>query len=109
MRAGRLRDLIIIKQKGTVTRDASGGELYSKTTFATLPAEVLPLKTKDYIAAKAAQVDVVIEVNIRYYPGITNNMWVSWGGADYPIDSVINVRGRNTEIQLLCSGPSQPS
>ena len=109
MRAGRLRDQITIQQKGTVTRDAAGGEIYSWTTFATVWADPNPLKVREYIAAKAAQVDLSAQFDIRYLSGVTNNMRVLWNNAGYPIESVVNVRGRNTEIQLLCSGPAQPS
>jgi SPP1 family predicted phage head-tail adaptor len=103
MRAGRLSERVDLQAK-VVTRDALGAEVISWATVHTVPAEAQPLSGREFVAMRQAQSDISIRFRLRYLPGINTGMRVVWRGTAYNVLEAINVRARDTELELLCAG-----
>jgi len=102
MRAGNLRHRITIEQK-TLARDTYGGEVVTWTTFATVWADIQPLNGRELIAAQAVQSEITGKIFIRYLPGVTAGMRVSYCGKYYDIQVPIDPGLKHRELQLLVS------
>jgi len=101
MRAGQLRHRITIQQLST-TRDDYGGVVETWADFAPdIPASVQPLSGRELIAAQAAQSEARVKMSMRYIPGVTEVMRVSYGGKVYNITAVIDVDERHRELQIM--------
>lgn len=61
-----------------------------------------PLLGNEYFNALTADTKVEVKVNMRYIPGITNEMRIQHGDEVYEILSVVNVRGLNRELLCYC-------
>jgi SPP1 family predicted phage head-tail adaptor len=103
MRAGRMHERIDLQSK-VVTRDALGAEVVTWSTVHTVNAEAQPLSGREYVAMRQAQSDISIRFRLRYLPGISTGMRVVWRLRAYDIIEAINVRARDAELELLCSG-----
>ncbi|MBK5205843.1 MAG: phage head closure protein [Polaromonas sp.] len=65
---------------------------------------VEPLTGREYIAAAAAQSEVMTRIRLRYRPGLTPADRVSHDGKVYGITSVIDHRSDHRELVLMCRG-----
>lgn len=101
MRIGRLRHRVTIEQK-SVTRSAIGEEVVSWVAFATVWAEVAPLRGREFFAAQQTQSSVDYKVTMRYLAGVTREMRIVWDGLPLDIVSVIDVEGRRAVLELMC-------
>lgn len=103
MLAQRLRHRVTIEQV-TETRDADGGVV---TAWATLhskvPAEIVPLSGREFIAAQAAQASVNARMTIRYVAGITTKMRVAHGSDIYNIEAVLPDQTLRRHLTLMVS------
>lgn len=101
--AQRLRHRVTIEQV-TETRDADGGVV---TTWAALhskvPAEIVPLSGREFIAAQAAQAGVNARMTIRYVDGITPKMRVVHGPDIYNIEAVLPDPTLRRHLTLMVS------
>lgn len=101
MRAGSLRHRIDIETL-TNTPDEFGGEAGAWSAFASnVPASYEPLTGKEFFAAKQENSQVQARFRIRYQAGIVPAMRVNFGGRLFNIESVIDPRGGNRELQLM--------
>lgn len=103
MRAGRLRDRIVLQAK-VVTRDAMGGEVITWTDQATVWAEPVPLAGREYTSANQEQSEISVRFRLRYRAdlAVTAAWRVTWNSVAYDILDVINVRGTKREWELMC-------
>ncbi|MBV5296673.1 MAG: head-tail adaptor protein [Rhodoferax sp.] len=92
MLAPRLRHRIDVLQP-VITRDPVNGAVVetheSILGGALLPAEVVPLSGKDYVAAATAQNSVVARITIRERPGIYPNMTIVHLNVRYTIQAIL--------------------
>jgi SPP1 family predicted phage head-tail adaptor len=89
MRAGTLRHRITIQSRGE-TRDADGGSAAAWTNFATsVPAEVLPLTGREFLAAGVMQDEVTDTITIRYMTGMLSSMRIVFDGWNYNITAIL--------------------
>ena len=89
MEATKLRHRIDIEEP-TQTRDAWGGVVETWTTFLEcVPAEVVPLSGREFMAATAEHAGVTARITIRYQEGVTAAMRVVFDGAAYNIKAVL--------------------
>lgn len=89
MKAGALRHRITLEHNVT-TRDEWGGEVVGWQTFAAdVPAEVVPLSGREFIAAGELQGQVQARITIRYLPGVLDTMRIQFDGAMYAIRAVL--------------------
>ena len=101
-RAGRLRHRVTIEQSTPVA--AADGELIdSWTTVATVWAEVLELRGREYIAAREAHAEVTTKIKLRYIAGLTPKMRVIFGAHTYDIAHIVDLQGRTRDLELLCT------
>ena len=102
MRAGQLRHQVII-QTPTETNDAQGQPVKSWGTFATVHANVLPVRGREFFDAQQINAETTTKFVIRYLAGITQKMRISYDSKFYNIQSIINVGERDRMIELMCS------
>ena len=89
MKAGALRHRITLEHNVT-TRDEWGGEVAAWQTFAAdVPAEVVPLSGREFIAAGELQGEVQARITIRYLPGVLDTMRIQFDSAVYVIRAVL--------------------
>ena len=101
--APRLRHRVTIEQV-TESRDADGGVV---TAWATLhskvPAEIVPLSGREFVAAQAAQAGITARLTIRYMAGITPKMRVVHGADIYNIEAVLPDPTLRRHLTLMVS------
>lgn len=101
--AQRLRHRVTIEHV-TETRDADGGVV---TAWATLhskvPAEIVPLSGREFMAAQAAQAGITARLTIRYMAGITPKMRVVHGSDIYNIEAVLPDPTLRRHLTLMVS------
>lgn len=100
MRAGRLRRQITI-EVGTATQDATGQEILSWATFATVRASVEPLNGKESFTAEQEQAKATTRFRVRYIEGVTPKMRVNYDGRLFNIVSVLDPHDRRRELHIL--------
>lgn len=102
MLAPRLRHRITIQQPQN-TRDAHGGIVPGWAVFADqVPAEVVPLSGREFVAAQAVQAGVTTRITLRDLPGLTAAMRVLHDGATYNIKAVLPDPTLRRHISLMC-------
>lgn len=103
MQAGRLRHRVNIEQV-TETRDADGGVVTSWATLhSKVPAEIVPLSGREFVAAQAAQAGITARLTIRYMAGITPKMRVVHGSDIYNIEAVLPDPTLRRHLTLMVS------
>ena len=105
MRAGRLRDIVDIKEK-VVTRNEAGEEIVSWATIAngeSIWASVEPMSGKEYFEATQLHADLNTQIIMRYVSGVKADMRVHHGDDVYQIVSPpIDKYSRRESLQLMC-------
>ena len=101
MEAGRLRHRVTIQSK-TVVQDAYGEETITWGTFATVWANVEPLRGREFLEARQVMAEVSTRITMRYYAGVKPEMRAVFGSITYDILAVIHVESREREMQLMC-------
>lgn len=61
-----------------------------------------PLLGNEFFAAYTTDSKVEVKFNMRYVPGITNDMRIKHGNDIYEILSAVNVKGLNRELLCYC-------
>lgn len=61
-----------------------------------------PLLGNEFFTAFTTDSKVEVKFNMRYIPGITNDMRIRHGNETYEILSAINVKGLNRELLCYC-------
>lgn len=98
----RLNDKIII-QELTETPDGQGGYTEAWTTYATVYANIRPLRSKELFQAKQVQSEAILTITIRYMT-IDDTKRVVCNSKAYNIESVIDINNRHRFMELLCTG-----
>lgn len=101
MRAGELRQRVTIQQK-SVTRDTTGGEVITWTTFATVWGHVIPLGGTERVRYGLEESEANARIKIRYKAGVVPWMRVDWGDHEYDILEVVDTWSSTREMVLLC-------
>lgn len=106
MRAGDLRDQVVIEQVAT-TFDAAGGPVETWTTLATVWASVLPQKYTTGVEALVQalgreSVATTYTVTIYWRSDVTELRRLTWNGKTLDIKRVIDPDGRRTWLELMC-------
>ncbi|MBM6781446.1 phage head closure protein [Bacteroides mediterraneensis] len=100
MQAGLLRDWVEIQQE-TVERDQLGGETRKWETILRTRARIQDKSGDLKEENREAVFTAIKNVSIRYRPGITRNMRLSWGGENYRILSIDRNR-KNMSWDIKC-------
>ncbi len=102
MRPGDLACQIVIQQAGTA-RDSFGQTVETWGTFATVWAEILPLRGTELFTAQQFQSKITAKVRIHFLRGVSPKMRVLFGSRIFEIHNIINTTERNRELVLMCS------
>jgi SPP1 family predicted phage head-tail adaptor len=104
MEPGQLNRRIELQSKRT-TRDAIGGEVVTWAFEVATWAEAVPLSGRELMAAQQKHAEISTMFRIRFRPEVTmSSKWrVVCEGVVYDILDILNVGGRNREMQLQCS------
>jgi SPP1 family predicted phage head-tail adaptor len=101
MNPGDYKDRIRIEQK-SVTRDASiGSEIVSWALVATVWAKYEPLRGQEFFSARQNQAATMARFRMHYRADLSKEMRIVFRGLYYEIDSVIDVGGRRTELEVM--------
>lgn len=101
MAAGNLDRRIVIQQP-TFSQDASGQDIPSWTTFATVWAQLTQGAATEDFKEPARRAERSVKFRIRYLAGVTTVMRVVWDGQVYAINDVAEPE-RRTWIDLTCT------
>lgn len=104
MRAGDLRHRITLQQRGE-TRGPDGEVITGWVDFAaSLPASVIPLSGREFVAAGELQSEVQARVTIRWMDGVLDTMRMLFDGKVYAIKAVLPDPTARRHITLMVSG-----
>ena len=101
MRAGKLRNQIVIEQV-TETRSATGAFTRAWATFATVPAEKLETKGREFFSGGGQQNATVVEFMMRPLAGLTTKMRITYLGKIYDIKDIADTSGRRRDLHVSC-------
>lgn len=102
MEAGRLNKKVTIQNR-VVTRNALNEAVTTWTDLASVWAAIEPLQGREFWAQQQVQSEVTIRVRIRYRTGLLPSMRLRYGQRIFVIESIINPKEKNQELQLMCS------
>lgn len=98
--AGKLDQRITLQSRAAGT-DGMGQASGAWQDVATVWAQVLPLRGREFFAAAAVQQEASIKVTLRYRPDVSPSMRVIWQGVAHDITSVVQLGGRKEWLELL--------
>lgn len=102
MEAGKLRHRITISHL-VPTRDELGGVVEAwQPQVSNLPAEIVPLSGREFVAAQATQSGVTTRITIRYRTGIKASMRIEHGADIYNIRAVLPDPTLRRHLTLMC-------
>ena len=99
--AGRYRHRVTI-QEPVYTKDASHAPQKTWDDVATVWASVWPLRGREFYAAKSVNSEVETTIRMRYHSDVRNDWRIVHGNNTYVILAVLNLQGRNIELELMC-------
>jgi len=101
-RAGQMNKRIIIQQVALVP-SSTGAPQETWSTFATVWANVEPLRGRMLFAAQSVHPETTTRITIRYLSGLTPKHRILYGTRIFlQTQPPMNVEERNREITLLC-------
>ena len=102
MRIGLLRHRVLLQRQDSVQNEL-GENVSDWIDVATLFAQAQPLRGSEYFESINTQQlqSTGVRFRLRYRVGITPSMRIVWDGFEHDIQAVINVQGRNREIELM--------
>lgn len=104
MRAGDLRHRITLQKRGE-TRGPDGEVITGWVDFAaSVPASVIPLSGREFVAAGEQQSEVQARVTIRWRDGVLDTMRMLFDGKVYAIKAVLPDPTARRHITLMVSG-----
>lgn len=104
VRARRLKHKITIQQV-TESQDSYGQPQETWATYAVRDAEILPATGTEYFTSQQVYSEKSVRFRLRYdntVRQITTKMRVSYDSRTFDIESIINVKEINRDIDLMC-------
>lgn len=100
--AGRLNKRITILHRATAEQSDSYGQPQDDwIVFAERWAAVEPLQGREFFESQQTQAQVTTRFRLRYLPGVTPAMRISYEGREYDIQSVIDPEERHRELVIM--------
>jgi len=106
MESGRLRHRVVVEQVA-LSGDAMSQPTETWTTYATLWADIQPLRGREFIAAQAANSEVTVKVITRYKSGISPKWRLKYGTQIYLILEIVNPGMKNKSLEFMCKEQPQ--
>lgn len=101
MRAGRLRQRVVLK-RSVSTLNAAGEPVETWTPYATVWAEVSPLRGREFWEGAQQQQQLTTRITMRPRTDVVPSHRAEWGERVYDVESVIEPDYRNRMLQLMC-------
>lgn len=104
--APRLRHRLDIEAM-TIMRDEHGGvqEIWTPV-HSNVPADIIPVRGQEFIAAQSVQSQVTTRITIRHLAGIKPSMRLRHGSDIYNLEAVLPDPSLRRHLTLMCStGP----
>lgn len=101
MNAGKLRHRVTLEEYSPAP-EADGGEVPVYYPVATVWAEVLELRGRQYLEAREAHSDITTRIRIRHRTDVRPEWRVRFGATLYRVEHVVDLAGRRRELELLC-------
>lgn len=103
MKAGSLRHRVTIQQRAD-TQSSMGGMTEAWSTYAAdVPAEIVPLSGREFVAAGAQRGEIIARIMVRYDSGLTEQMRVVFEGKTYPIHAILSDSTFRRHMSLMVS------
>lgn len=102
MDIGRMNRRITLQYQNGWDVDDEGNATPQWDDFATVWANIRPLRGREYFEAAAVNAETTVKMLIRYRPGITPDMRVVYNGRIYNIQAVIDVYEGRRQLELMC-------
>ncbi len=103
VKAGDLRQRVLIKQKNTETPNAYGERQTTWRTLASVWAKVAPISAREAERGKSFGETVSHQVEMRYRDDVTTGMKISHRSRDLYINGSIDDGELRTRLILFCS------
>ena len=104
MRAGTINRRVAIDEP-VVTRDETGGEAIDWVEYATVWAQIEPLRGREALinGANVAQMDTRIRIRWSEHVDVVAPKWrLRWGQTIYDVVSLSHILTGRRQIELLC-------
>lgn len=101
LQAGALNRLIEIQTRSTA-KDSAGHQSDVWTTTVTTRASIEPLSGAEVVAAGAQIGETMVQMAMRWRPGITSAMRVIYQGEIYTVLAVLDEYMKHRKLTLLC-------
>lgn len=103
MIAPRLRHRVDIQNFATTQDSNTGAVVDAWTDFDTdVPAEIMPMSGREFLAAQSIQAGVNTKIVIRYQDGVLPRMRVVHGSTIYNIQAVLPDPSLKRHLTLMC-------
>ncbi|GMA48660.1 head-tail adaptor protein [Alicyclobacillus contaminans] len=104
MSSADYRHRVTLQQKLQVVDDEGLPDNDAWEDVVTVWAAVEPqtLRAHEFVGAAANVVEKIVQVRIRYRPGVTESMRVVYHGRVFRIEAVVDQEERHRELQLYC-------
>lgn len=103
LNAGDLNQRITL-QRPSAAKDALGQRVESWADVATVWAEAVPLRGREFFAAGAMQSEAVVRFRIRWRADVDGTLRVLWRGVPHAIVAEpMDVKGGKHTLELMCS------
>lgn len=102
MNSGRLNRRITIQQR-TAGSDSYGQPVESWIDVVSVWANVRPIKGRELLIAQSMKSEAIVNIDIRYRPGIDASMRINYNGRIFNIQAVIDENERHEILTLQCT------
>lgn len=100
MESGRLRHRVVIEQV-SLAGDAMGQPTETWTTYATVWADVQPLRGRQFFEAQKSASEVTAKIITRYRSGISPKWRIKHGSTYYSIVEIINPGMKDKVLEFM--------
>jgi SPP1 family predicted phage head-tail adaptor len=101
IRAGTLRERVTLSRL-TSAEDARWGPTPTPSSYATVWAEVEPVRATERMQDGGIQSDISHVLRMRYRADVASKDRVTWRGRTLEVEGVIDVGARRRELELTC-------
>ena len=102
MRSGKLNKRVLF-QKRDQTKNEVGHLAGGWVDIASRWVSIEPISGRELLAAGQVRGEVTHRIRCRYFDGLTFAGRINFKGRIFDIQSAINVRERNAELEILCN------
>lgn len=98
---GKMRERIVIQTVPTVVGAIGNVAAATPVTFATVWAQVKPVRASEDVVAERLSATAVFQIIVRYLPGLSPAMRILWDGRVLNIDSIRNLDERRRFLTIV--------